>query len=128
MKLWSPGPIFMFRSYITQFGGPAFEPCTHTHVSVGACLCVRLSRLSPARCNSVALAFKQQESESNLGPPGQFSRFVYKNPNPNQSLGISPSTPRHTPRYQLVPAYFTFSSEDRSQTCDPQATFDVSFI
>ena len=88
----------MFHMYITQFGGPAFEPSTHTHVSVGTCVYVRVSRLSPASCNSVAFSLKQRESESNLGPPGQFCCFVHIKPNTNPypSLGVwrSPLDPR----------------------------------
>ena len=76
-NLRSQGQFSCFISYRTQsWRGPPFEPTTSAQLAGSASVLLRVSPLTPTRCNPVAFCFKTRESVSNLEPPGQFLSFI----------------------------------------------------
>ena len=76
-QTWDPRAKFrvLYRIEL-KVEGPPFEPRTSAQLAGSASVLVRVSPLTPTRCNPVAFGFKTRESVSNLGPPGQISCFI----------------------------------------------------
>ena len=80
--------------YNEKFEGRPFETPTSAQLAGDVRVLVRVSPLTPTRCNSVALGLKPREYLSNLGPPGRISYFIA---NINGSSGVRRLSPRPRP-------------------------------